>query len=191
MPVAEPVHSRPSQQPRISAWIDRYPGRAFFLLTSFYAAVVLILSSVKLLWLDELITLHIAQMGSLSAVWNGLAHGADPNPPLSHLLVLGSMRLFGAHEFALRLPAMIGYWIGMVALFQFLRRWVSGTWALGGVFMSMSMAAFQYSYESRSYGIFYGLAMLAVYLLESRCRFDRVIQRTSLVRAGRNGGGAG
>jgi hypothetical protein len=29
--------------------------------------------------------------------------------------------------------------------------------------MSMSMAAFQYSYESRSYGIFYGLAMLAVY----------------------------
>jgi hypothetical protein len=73
------------------------------------------------------------------------------------------MRLFGEYEFALRLPVMIGYWIGMVALFQFLRRRVSATWALAAVFMSMSMAAFQYSYESRSYGIFYGLAMLAVY----------------------------
>ena len=132
-------------------------------LTAFYAVVVSILSSVKLLWLDELITLHIARLGSFSAIWNALVHGADPNPPLTHLLVMGSMRLFGEHEFALRLPAMIGYWIGMLALFQFLRRWVAATWALAGVAMSMSMAAFQYSYESRSYGIFYGLAMLAVY----------------------------
>jgi hypothetical protein len=132
-------------------------------MTGFYAAVVFVLSSVKLLWLDELITLHIARLGSLSAIWNALGHGADPNPPLTHLLVLGSMRLFGEHEFALRLPAMVGYWIGMLALFQFLRRWVAATWALAGVAMSMSMAAFQYSYESRSYGIFYGLAMLAVY----------------------------
>ena len=160
IPVAEPAHSR---QPRISAWIDCYPGRAFLALTAFYGAVLFILSSVKLLWLDELITLHIARLGSPSAIWNALAHGADPNPPLTHLLVLASMRLFGEHEFALRLPAMVGYWIGMLALFQFLRRWVSGTWALAGVAMSMSMAAFQYSYESRSYGIFYGLAMLAVY----------------------------
>jgi Dolichyl-phosphate-mannose-protein mannosyltransferase len=160
VPVVEPPTSR---QPRISAWIDRYPGRAFFALTAFYVAVVFILSSVKLLWLDELITLHIARLGSVSAIWHALAHGADPNPPLTHMLVLACMRLFGEHEFALRLPAMIGYWIGMLALFQFLRRWVSGTWALAGVAMSMSMAAFQYSYESRSYGIFYGLAMLAVY----------------------------
>lgn len=160
IPVAEPAHSK---QPRISAWIDRYPGRAFAALTVAYVAIVFLLSSMKLLWLDELITLHIAQMGSLSAIWHALAHGADPNPPLTHLLVLACLRLFGEHEFALRLPAMVGYWIGMLALFMFLRRWISGTWALAGVAMSMSMAAFQYSYESRPYGIFYGLAMLAVY----------------------------
>ena len=147
----------------MSAWIDQHPALAFFALTVAYVAIVFIVSSMKLLWLDELITLHIARLGSLSAIWHALAHGADPNPPLSHLLVLGSMRLFGEHEFALRLPDMIGYWIGMLALFQFLRRWVSATWALAAVAMSMSMAAFQYSYESRSYGIFYGLAMLAVY----------------------------
>lgn len=133
------------------------------MLTVAYVGIVCVLSSFKLLWLDELITLHIARLGSVSAIWRALAHGADPNPPLSHLLVLASMRTFGDHRLALRLPALVGYWIGMLALFLFLRRRVSGTWALAGVAMSMSMAAFQYSYESRSYGIFYGLAMLAVY----------------------------
>jgi hypothetical protein len=132
-------------------------------LTLGYAAVVAVLSSVKLLWLDELITLHIARLGSVSAIWHALANGADPNPPLTHVLVLASIRIFGQHDYALRLPAMGGYWVGMLALFLFLRRRVSGTWALAGVVLSMSMAAFEYSYESRSYGIFYGLAMLAVY----------------------------
>ncbi|MHB1938166.1 MAG: ArnT family glycosyltransferase [Acidobacteriaceae bacterium] len=160
VPAAELAHSK---QPRISALIDRYPGRAFTALTVCYVAIVFLLSSMKLLWLDELITLHIARLGSVSAIWHALARGADPNPPLTHLLVFACLRLFGEHEFALRLPAMVGYWIGMLALFLFLRRWLSGTWALAGVAMSMSMAAFQYSYESRSYGIFYGLAMVAVY----------------------------
>lgn len=117
----------------------------------------------KLLWLDELITLHIARLGSARAIWSALAQGADPNPPITHLLVMECRRLFGEREIALRLPAMVGYWIGMLSLFLFLRRRVTGTWALAGTVMSMAMGAFEYSYESRSYAIFYGLAMLAVY----------------------------
>ncbi len=117
----------------------------------------------KMLWLDELITLHIARLGSVLAIWHALAAGADPNPPLTHLLVLLCMRIFGEHTVVLRLPAMAGYWVGMLALFLFLRRHVPAVWALAAVVMSMGMAAFEYSYESRSYGIFYGLAMLALY----------------------------
>ena len=147
---------------RLAAWIDRRPVRAFLLLTIFYAAVVFGLSSLKLLWLDELITLHIAQLGSASAIWQALKQGADPNPPLTHLLVHLCLRLFGMHEFAVRLPAAVGYWIGMLSLFLFLRRRLSPTWALSGTLLSMTMAAFDYSYESRSYGIYYGLCMAAV-----------------------------
>src|ERR1700733_7000673 len=147
---------------RLAAWIDRRPVRAFLLLTIFYAAVVFGLSSLKLLWLDELITLHIAQLGSASAIWQALKQGADPNPPVTHLLVHLCLRLFGMHEFAVRLPAAVGYWIGMLSLFLFLRRRLSPTWALSGTLLSMTMAAFDYSYESRSYGIFYGLCMTAV-----------------------------
>lgn len=141
--------------------IDRAPGRAFFLLSVLYFVAVFTLSHAKLLWLDELITLHIAQHGGPSAIWDALKHGADPNPPVTHLLVHYSRAVFGEREWALRLPASIGYWIGLASLFAYLRRRVPATWAVAGTLLSMSMAGFEYSYESRSYGIFYGLAMLA------------------------------
>lgn len=145
----------------ISAAIDRSPGCAFAILSAFYFIAVLSLSSLKLLWLDELITLQIARLADARAIWNALARGVDPNPPVTHLLVHYSRALFGDHEFAYRLPAAMGYWAGMLALFLFLRRYLRPTWALAGTVLSMTMGAFEYSYESRSYGIFYGLAMVA------------------------------
>lgn len=147
---------------RLQTGIDSHPFRAFALLSVLYLAVVAVLSSFKLLWLDELITLHIARLGSAAAIWQALQHGVDPNPPVSHLLVHYSRLLFGDHEFAYRLPALAGYWVGLLSLFAFLLRRLPPTWALGGTVLSMAMGAFDYSYESRSYAIFYGLAMLAM-----------------------------
>jgi len=142
--------------------VNRRPWWGFAVFSAFYFVIVFSLSSMKLLWLDELITLHIAQLGSLPAMWHALARGVDPNPPLTYLLVDLSTRIFGAHEFAYRLPAAVGYWIGLLSLFAYLRRLLPAAWALAGTVISTTMAAFEYSYESRSYGIFYGLAMAAV-----------------------------
>lgn len=144
--------------------IDLHPFRSFAVLSLGYFVVALCLSSLKLLWLDELITLHIARLSGASAIWQALGHGVDPNPPLSHLLVHYSRLLFGEHEFALRLPAMIGYWAGILTLFLYLKRHLSPTWAVVGSITLMAMGSFEYSYESRSYGIFFGLAMVAFYL---------------------------
>ncbi len=141
--------------------IEEAPVGAFLLLTMFYAVVVAVLSSMKLLWLDELITLHIARLGSPHAIWAALKMGADPNPPLTHLAVSFFRALFGEHELALRAPAALGYWVGLASLSWFLKRRLPAEWALCGAVLSMTMAAFDYSFESRSYGIFYGLAMLA------------------------------
>ncbi|HEV2646486.1 MAG TPA: glycosyltransferase family 39 protein [Acidobacteriaceae bacterium] len=142
---------------------DRYPWTSFAILSALYLIVVACMSSAKLLWLDELITLHIAQLGSAGAIWHALSAGADPNPPATHLLVMIFRQLFGEHAFVVRLPATIGYWLGMLALFLFLKRRIPVLWALTGVVMSMAMGGFAWSYESRSYGIFYGLTMLAFY----------------------------
>lgn len=148
---------------RLEAWIDHSPARAFAVLSVAYISVVVSLSSLKLLWLDELITVHIAQLGNARAIWNALGQGADPNPPITHLLVHYARAVFGDNELAYRLPAFAGYWIGLVSLFAYLLRRLPGTWALAGTILSMTMAAFDYSFESRSYAIFYGLAMLAVF----------------------------
>ncbi|HEV2326389.1 MAG TPA: glycosyltransferase family 39 protein [Terracidiphilus sp.] len=146
----------------LDSGISRHPWQSFALFSVAYFVIVFTLSSLKLLWLDELITLHISRLGTLRAIWHALAHGVDPNPPITYLLVHASARIFGNHEFAYRLPDAIGYWLGILSLFLYLRRRVPPTWALAGTVLSATMAAFDYSYESRSYAIFYGLAMLAV-----------------------------
>ena len=147
----------------ITTWIDAHPFRAFLLLTIFYVGVTASLSSLKLLWLDELITLHIARLGSPSAIWHALAEGADPNPPLVHLAVLACMRLLGQHAYVFRLPAILGYWVGMLSLFLFLKRRVQPTWALIGTLSLMGMGSFEWSYESRSYALFFGTTMMGLY----------------------------
>lgn len=147
---------------RTSDWIEGYPLRAFTCLTLFYLCVNACLSWFKLMWLDELITVHIAGLGSPSAIWRALARGADPNPPLTHLLVAACSKLLGQHTYVFRIPAIVGYWIGMLSLFQYGRRWIPATWALAATVASMGMAAFEWSYESRSYAIFYGTTMLAL-----------------------------
>lgn len=162
--VVEPF--RPSHQasrPTLEQRIDAAPGWWFVWLSALYFFVVFSLSSMKLLWLDELITLHIAQSGGLASIWHALASGADPNPPITYILVHYSRALFGDHEFAYRLPAALGYWVGLLSLFQYLRGRIRGTWALGGTVLLMCMAAFEYSFESRSYAIFFGFAMLAFF----------------------------
>ena len=154
------IESR-SGDAEIVAWLDAHPARAFAALTALFFIVVFIQSSFKLMWLDELITFHLARLGSLHDMWYALSQGADPNPPVTYILVHWCRQLFGDHEWAYRLPAAFGCWIGMASLFAFLKRRVCGSWALFGCLVWMAMAAFDYSFESRSYGIFYGLAMLA------------------------------
>jgi hypothetical protein len=152
-----------SRQGGITAWLDARPVVAFVVLTGLYFAVVFAMSSVKLLWLDELITLHLARLNSFHDLWHALSVGADPNPPVTYVLVHWCQQIFGDHEWAYRLPATVGCWAGLASLFGFLKRRVSGSWAIYGCLVWMAMAAFDYSFESRSYGIFYGLAMVAFF----------------------------
>lgn len=149
------------RQAGIAALIDVHPVRAFAVLSAIYFVVVFVQSSLKLLWLDELITLHLARLSSFHELWHALAVGADPNPVITYVLVHWARAILGDHEFALRLPSALGYWIGLASLFAFLKQRLYGSWAILGCLVSMAMAAFDYSFESRSYAIFYGFAMLA------------------------------
>src|SRR5882757_7803400 len=132
-PVENPVARLRRIGARLESGIDQSPTRAFLWLTMLYLVAVFTLSSLKLLWLDELITLHIARLSNISAIWQALVQGADPNPPITHILVHLCRRLFGEHEFALRIPAAVGYWIGLLSLSSPPPSAHMGSWRHGSV----------------------------------------------------------
>ena len=133
-----PIEIR-SPQMGIMAWLDAHPVWAIAVLTGLYFAVVFAQSSVKLMWPDELITLHLAGLKSFHDLWHALAVGADPNPPVTYVLVHWCRAIFGEHEWAYRLPAAVGCWLGLVSLFAFLKKRVSGSWAILGCLVWMAI----------------------------------------------------
>lgn len=126
--------------------------------------IAVTVASFRLFWFDELVTLYIAKTGSLRAIWHAIANGADPNPPLTHLLVSWSMSLFGENHFSVRLPAIVAGMVGVVGLFVFLKRRLPIAFSALGVLFYLSTRAFDYSYESRSYALTLCFCMLALLL---------------------------
>jgi hypothetical protein len=149
---------------RTAASINRHPGRTIAALSLIYFAMAVSLASLKLFWFDEFITFYIAKLNSAHAIWAALARGADPNPPLSHLLTMQSMRLLGDGPVALRLMPMLFAWIGLLCLYVFLQRRVPAVYTAIGVCFAMATFAFTYAYENRSYAYVLGFAMLSLVL---------------------------
>lgn len=152
---------------RLVRWINERPKGVALGFTTLFIAVALAQAANKVFWFDELITVHIARLGSVSGVWEALSRGTDPNPPLSHLLPMWSTKFLGQSEVAYRLPAILAGWLGALSVFVFLRRRMPPIFALIGVLGAMVTFAFNYSYEARSYAFMVGFAASAVVCWQS------------------------
>ena len=142
--------------------LERRPGLFVAFLAVIY--VILIWPSVgRHLWFDELHTFYMAQAPSLQefiAEYRTL----DLNPPLSFLIVRGSIEVFGPTEFGARFPSILGYFIGSLALFVFVRRRVGSWWAAAGVGLFWCNPYFYLTTEARPYSVllgFFGLALVS------------------------------
>jgi uncharacterized membrane protein len=142
--------------------VNANPVGMLVILSAIYFAVTFTQASIRLFWFDEFITFYIAKLNSASAIWNALAQGVDPNPPLTHLLVMWSMRAFGPGEVAVRLPSILAGWTGMLCLYLFLRGRLPVLYTTIGVLFFMATAAFDYSFEGRSYALTLAFSMLSL-----------------------------
>jgi hypothetical protein len=142
---------------------ESHPVRVFAALSLFYVIVAVALACIKVFWFDEFITFYIAKLGNPRAIWQALYNGADPNPPLTHLLVAISIKLFGTSQLAVRLPAIVAEWFGIAFLFAFLRERVRSLFAACGVLFFMATHAFTYSVEARSYALTLCFAMASLW----------------------------
>lgn len=139
-------------------------GWGLAVLVAFFLVVVALQASLKLIWGDELFTYYIARQPGLRGVWAALQAGADPNPPLTHLLVKASTWLFGSASLAIRLPAILSMLLAVVCIWSMLRRWVRPAFAAAGVLAFMATRGFDYAYDARSYSPMMGFAMASLAL---------------------------
>jgi hypothetical protein len=106
----------------------------------------------RFVWFDELCTFDIARAPSLHTLWQWVLK-FDNNPPTVYLLSRASMRIFGPTPFGLRLPSMLEFYFGSVAMLVYLRRKVGNAVAAFGVVIWWSSSSFYYANEARVYAL--------------------------------------
>ena len=140
--------------------LERHPGAWLIAFTLLYCASAAIQCKLKPFWFDELFTVYIARLPDLRSMMRISA--VDSHPPLSYLLTKASVRLFGATEFAARLPEFLGFWGMCLALFQFVRTRLSAVYGFVALAIPLLTDAYQYSYEARPYGLVLGFSALGL-----------------------------
>jgi hypothetical protein len=120
-------------------------------LTLLYAVAALAASR-RFVWFDELYTLDLARARTIPLLWQ-LIRRFDFQPPAGYLLSRFSMELFGQSPFGLRLPSMLEFYVGSMALFFFVRRKVGISYAAAAILTLWLGAPFQYATEARPYAL--------------------------------------
>jgi hypothetical protein len=152
------------------ALADQLEKRKAWFLAGFsilYLAVTCLLASYKLLWNDELYTLYISRLSSLSDIWSALLTGAEQLPPFFYMIRRPILTLFGVNELMIRLPEVIGFWIMCICLFQFVSRRAPAVYGFLAMLFPLVTEAYRYAYEARPYGLVLGLGGLALLCWQS------------------------
>ena len=125
------------------------------------AGLVLRLAVPRGIWLDEAISIHQARL-SLHDLFRNLYNG-DRQPPLYHLTLWLTIRVFGHSEFAVRLPSLIAGTLMIPVLYELGRElYDRRTGLIAAGFAAVSPLLIWYSQEVRMYEFAALFGLLAV-----------------------------
>ena len=133
-------------------------------LAAFYLATNIYIASHRLYWFDELFVVRIAQLPSVTAMWQALGHASDTMPPGYHLLMRIIGRAFGYSEVAMRLPSALAVIAGLLLTFDCARRLTDGLHGLIALSLLTCSLLPYYGYEARPYAFYFMLAALAFWI---------------------------
>jgi hypothetical protein len=120
------------------------------------------IASQRMLWNDELFTLYISRLGSLSDILAVLSTGADQHPPSFYLLTHVILKLLGESHLAVRLPEVFGVLLMSFCLFRFVSKRSSTLYGLAAMIFPLTTIAYEYAYEARGYGLILGFSSLSL-----------------------------
>ncbi len=152
---------------RIASLLERYRVAALVLATVAYLVVTVGISAWRPFWYDELFTHYIARQPA-GEIREALKQGTDQMPLPYYLVVRASQRLFGEGELAARMPSVIGYWLGCLCLFRFVRRRTAALYGFLAIAFALSSSfAYRYAFEARPYALVFGFGALALVCWQS------------------------
>jgi len=155
---------------------DQIETRRLWFLAGFsilYLGVTSLVASQRPLWNDELYTLYIARLHSMTDVWEALSTGAEQLPPFFYLLTRASLALLGTNELSLRLPEVVGFWIMALCLFRFVSKCIPGPYGSLAMLFPLVTGAYYYATEARPYGLVLGFSGLALLCWQAATERDR------------------
>jgi len=166
----EPRRARPTAYPSLqwlsalTEWLRRAAASralVYAVFTVIYLVPTLWLAKYKLMWDDEFFTLYLAR-GGWHSLMAGLATGADQHPPPFYYLTYGIFRTLGMSHITLRLPAIVGFWILCVCLYEIVRRLTIPMWGVVAMLLPLSTQIYYYATEARGYGLVAGFSAMAM-----------------------------
>ena len=146
---------------RIAAFLDRHRYIVLLTWSIWFAVPTAMRAAAKPFWHDEIYTLLLARLPSISVHWSALRDGVDFAPPLNGFATRAVRHVAGIGPVAARLPAMIGFWTMAMVIFAVVRERAGAIFGFAAICLPMFTAAYRYSYEARPYGLMMGLASLA------------------------------
>ena len=113
-------------------------------------------------WDDEFFTLYISRATDWHSLLKALATGADQHPPPFYYLTHCITQLLGTSHVTLRLPAIIGFGVFCICLYEMVRSLVTPMWGVVAMLFPLSTKIYYYASEARGYGMVTAFVALAV-----------------------------
>src|SRR5258707_4058068 len=135
---------------------------AWAVFTVLYAIPTVYLARLKLFWDDEFFTLYLSRTPTWQDLLQALATGADQHPPSFYYLTHLTTTVFGSGHVTVRLPAILGFWLLCICLYEIVRDLAAPEWAVVAMFFPLSTEFYYYASEARGYGLVCGFSALAM-----------------------------
>ncbi len=147
---------------KVGNFVNRNPAFVIVFYTLIYFALTLQAAALKPLWYDELFTRVIATRSTLAELLRALQQAWDLQPPLYYLLARAGHALADS-ELGLRLPSVVGLWLGSLCLFFHLRRLIPPVFAASALFLPWATMVAPFAVEARPYALVFGFATASLF----------------------------
>ena len=147
-----------TDQPRLT-WLTAVVFALFLFFTNAY------ISQTRLLWFDELNTLHIAKLPDLATLWRLQNSWGGDSAPISYAILTRLVYvLSGNSELSIRLLSNVAMIAATIVVFDCARRLKNGKCGLMAMFVLCGSFLHYYGFEGRPYSLVVLLTAIALWL---------------------------